>query len=136
MCVHVHDCVSENMCVCVCERESVYHCVHACMHQCCVSLCVCVCLRERECVCVCVCVVLVCTCAYTMQFQRPTNGGVLDLSRYYAGQKEYEVELQFSSGLTSHPDRLKTGWEDNRDGEDPVPGSSSDVSSEFGASQG
>ena len=102
----------------------MYHCVHACMHQ----------WRERESVCV--CVVLVCTCAYTMQFQRPTNGGVLDLSRYYAGQKEYEVELQFSSGLTSHPDRLKTGWEDNRDGEDPVPGSSSDVSSEFGASQG
>lgn len=55
---------------------------------------------------------------------------VVKLPRYFAGQKEYEVELQFSSGLTSHPDRLKTGWEENRDGEDPVPGSSSDVSSE------
>lgn len=58
------------------------------------------------------------------------------LPRYYAGQKEYEVELQFTSGLVSHPDRLKTGWEDNRDGEDPVPGSSSDLSSDHGPSQG
>ncbi|KAK7489378.1 hypothetical protein BaRGS_00019322 [Batillaria attramentaria] len=56
---------------------------------------------------------------------------VVKLPRYFAGQKEYEVELQFTSGLTSHPDRLKTGWEENRDGEDPVPGSSSDVSSPF-----
>ncbi|KAL8561388.1 hypothetical protein ACOMHN_063315 [Nucella lapillus] len=37
---------------------------------------------------------------------------VVKLPRYYARQKEYEVELQFSSGLTGHPDRLKAGWED------------------------
>lgn len=55
--------------------------------------------------------------------------------RYFAGQKEYEVELQFTSGLTGHPDRLKTGWEENKDGEDPVPGSSSDLGSDS-ASQG
>ncbi|KAK7091940.1 uncharacterized protein [Littorina saxatilis] len=60
---------------------------------------------------------------------------VVKLPRYYAAQKEYEVELQFTSGLTGHPDRVKTGWEDNRDGEDPVPGSASDLSSEPGLSQ-
>ncbi|XP_076438172.1 uncharacterized protein LOC143277267 isoform X2 [Babylonia areolata] len=61
---------------------------------------------------------------------------VVKLPRYYAGQKEYEVELQFTSGLTGHPDRLKTGWEENRDGEDPMAGSSSDLSSEHATSQG
>ncbi|PVD32684.1 hypothetical protein C0Q70_08129 [Pomacea canaliculata] len=60
---------------------------------------------------------------------------VIKLPRYFAGQKEYEVELQFTSGLTGHPDRLKTGWEENKDGEDPVPGSSSDLGSDS-ASQG
>ena len=69
-------------------------------------------------------------------YQLLSNGRVRDFFRYYAGQKEYEVELQFSSGLTGHPDRLKMGWEDNRDGEDPVPGSSSDLGSELGMSQG
>ena len=28
--------------------------------------------------------------------------------RYLAGQKEYEVELQFSSGILAHPDRINT----------------------------
>ena len=49
-------------------------------------------------------------------------------SRFFAGQKEYEVELQFSSGLTGYPDRVKTGWEEERDGEKAEVGSSTDVS--------
>lgn len=40
-----------------------------------------------------------------------------------AGQKEFEVELQFSSGLLSHPDRVNTGGELNKDGENPIAGS-------------
>ncbi|XP_035825164.1 uncharacterized protein LOC101851493 [Aplysia californica] len=55
---------------------------------------------------------------------------IIRLPRYFAGQKEYEVELQFSSGLTGHPDRVKTGWEENRDGEEPEAGSSGDVSTD------
>ena len=87
--------------------------------------------------CVCLCVWYWFACALRpCGFNDQPTVMSLTFARYYAGQKEYEVELQFSSGLTGHPDRLKTGWEDNRDGEDPVPGSSSDVSSEFGASQG
>ena len=50
--------------------------------------------------------------------------------RYLAGQKEYEVELQFTSALTGYPDRVKTGWEENKDGEEPVPGSVSDIGSD------
>ncbi|XP_041361349.1 uncharacterized protein LOC121377431 [Gigantopelta aegis] len=55
---------------------------------------------------------------------------VVKLPRYLAGQKEYEVELQFTSALTGYPDRVKTGWEENKDGEDPLPGSVSDVGSD------
>ncbi|KAK6182267.1 hypothetical protein SNE40_009987 [Patella caerulea] len=55
---------------------------------------------------------------------------VVKLPRYLAGQNEYEVELQFTSSLTSYPDRIKTGWDENRDGEDPVPGSVSDLSTD------
>ena len=50
--------------------------------------------------------------------------------RYLAGQKEYEVELQFSSGMLSYPDRVNTGGEEYRDGEYPVPGSLPDLHSE------
>lgn len=45
-----------------------------------------------------------------------------------AGQKEYEVELQFTSGLLSSPDRTKSG-EENIDGEKAVFGSRSDINS-------
>ena len=48
--------------------------------------------------------------------------------RYLSGQKEYEVELQFSSGILAFPDRVKTG-EEYRDGEAPIPGSLEDISS-------
>lgn len=48
--------------------------------------------------------------------------------RYIAGQKEYEVELQFSSQLMSFPDRVK-GAEEAVDGEQPIPGSSLSVDS-------
>ncbi|ELU11189.1 hypothetical protein CAPTEDRAFT_202332 [Capitella teleta] len=44
------------------------------------------------------------------------------LPRYLAGQKEYEVELQFSSGMVAYPDRVNIG-DEYRDGEAPVPGS-------------
>lgn len=44
------------------------------------------------------------------------------------GQKEYEVELQFTSGLVSYPIRTKTG-EDFVDGEQPIYGSTIDVNS-------
>ena len=42
---------------------------------------------------------------------------VVRLPRYLAGQKEYEVELQFSSGLLNSPDRVKTAETDTFDGE-------------------
>ncbi|KAK3732447.1 hypothetical protein RRG08_037451 [Elysia crispata] len=61
---------------------------------------------------------------------------IIKLPRYFAGQKEYEVELQFSSGLTGYPDRVQTGWEETRDGEEPEAGSSGDVSMEAGSSHG
>ena len=48
--------------------------------------------------------------------------------RYMAGQKEYEVELQFTSNLLGHPKRTKTG-EELADGEEPVYGSHSDLQS-------
>ena len=44
------------------------------------------------------------------------------------GQKEYEVELQFTSGMISYPIRTKTG-EEFVDGEHPVYGSVSDMAS-------
>jgi len=50
--------------------------------------------------------------------------------RYLAGQKEFEVELEFSSLLTAYPDRVKTGGEECLDGENPEPGSTSTVGSE------
>ncbi|CAD5113719.1 DgyrCDS2883 [Dimorphilus gyrociliatus] len=51
---------------------------------------------------------------------------VIRLPRYLAGQKEYEVELQFSSGMLGFPDRINTG-EEYRDGEAPIPGSLGDI---------
>ena len=56
--------------------------------------------------------------------------------RYLAGQKEYEVELQFSSGMLAYPDRVDTGGEQYRDGEPPVPGSLLDIQSLQQTSQG
>ncbi|XP_057308593.1 uncharacterized protein LOC130646936 [Hydractinia symbiolongicarpus] len=53
---------------------------------------------------------------------------IIKLPRYMAGQKEYEVELQFTSGLLSSPDRTKSG-EENIDGEKAVFGSRSDINS-------
>jgi hypothetical protein len=44
---------------------------------------------------------------------------VLKLPRYLAGQKEYEVELQFTSGLLGFPDRLGDS-ESAVDGNDPL----------------
>ncbi|XP_066268973.1 uncharacterized protein [Branchiostoma lanceolatum] len=60
---------------------------------------------------------------------------VIKLPRYLAGQKEYEVELQFSAQLLSHPDRVQDA-EENRDGEDPLPGSRLDLSSRFSSQRG
>ncbi|CAB3994118.1 partial [Paramuricea clavata] len=54
---------------------------------------------------------------------------VVLLPRYMAGQKEYEVELQFTSNLLGHPKRTKTG-EELADGEEPVYGSQSDLHSQ------
>jgi len=59
----------------------------------------------------------------------------ITVCRYMAGQKEYEVELQFTSGITGYPDRVKTGWEENKDGEEPVPGSTTDMASQTTKSQ-
>ncbi|XP_077989963.1 uncharacterized protein LOC144444426 [Glandiceps talaboti] len=53
---------------------------------------------------------------------------VVKLPRYLAGQKEYEVELQFSSNILSFPDRVK-GAEEPVDGEAPIPGSRQDLAS-------
>ena len=44
------------------------------------------------------------------------------------GQKEYEVELQFTSGLIGYPIRTKTG-EECIDGEQPIYGSNTDLAS-------
>lgn len=49
--------------------------------------------------------------------------------RYMAGQKEYEVELQFTSGLLSSPDRTKTN-EENIDGEKAIFGSKQELESQ------
>ena len=43
--------------------------------------------------------------------------------RYIGGEKEYEVELQFSSALVNHPDRINLGGEEYKDSENPVLGS-------------
>ena len=48
--------------------------------------------------------------------------------RYMAGQKEYEVELQFSSGILSYPSRTNID-EENIDGEEPIFGSRIDLKS-------
>jgi len=53
---------------------------------------------------------------------------IIKLPRYLMGQKEYEVELQFTSGMVSYPIRTKTG-EDFVDGEQPVYGSTTDFGS-------
>ena len=37
------------------------------------------------------------------------------------------MELQFSSGMLSYPDRVNTGGEEYRDGEVPIPGSMPEV---------
>ena len=42
---------------------------------------------------------------------------IVRLPRYLAGQKEYEVELQFSSGILNSPDRIKAAEEMTFDGE-------------------
>ncbi|EDV22569.1 uncharacterized protein TRIADDRAFT_58934 [Trichoplax adhaerens] len=47
---------------------------------------------------------------------------VIKLPRYLAGQKEYEVELQFSSNMIAFPDRTRV-VEETKDGEKPVFGS-------------
>lgn len=59
---------------------------------------------------------------------------IIKLPRYMAGQKEYEVELQFTSGLLSSPDRTKT-VEENIDGEKAIFGSRSDMQSPNGLSR-
>ncbi|WAR17496.1 hypothetical protein MAR_032090 [Mya arenaria] len=51
--------------------------------------------------------------------------------KYLGGMKEYEVELEFSSALTAYPDRRRTGGEEYRDGEAPMLGSQSDLSSDI-----
>ena len=63
------------------------------------------------------------------------TGNIISYFRYLAGQKEYEVELQFSSGMLSYPDRVNTGGEEYRDGEYPVPGSLTDLHSNSEGSQ-
>ncbi|XP_052761377.1 uncharacterized protein LOC128204074 isoform X2 [Mya arenaria] len=58
---------------------------------------------------------------------------IVKLPRYLGGMKEYEVELEFSSALTAYPDRRRTGGEEYRDGEAPMLGSQSDLSSDMGS---
>ena len=53
---------------------------------------------------------------------------IVRLPRYMAGQKEYEVELGFTSGLLGAPDRTRNAG-DNIDGEVAVFGSRSDINS-------
>ena len=53
---------------------------------------------------------------------------IVRLPRYMAGQKEYEVELGFTSGMLGAPDRTRNAGE-NIDGEMAVFGSRSDVNS-------
>ncbi|KAL4218371.1 Orofacial cleft 1 candidate [Mactra antiquata] len=58
---------------------------------------------------------------------------IVKLPRYLGGMKEYEVELEFSSAMTAYPDRRHTGGEEYRDGEAPMLGSQSDLSSQMGS---
>ena len=58
---------------------------------------------------------------------------IIKLPRFLAGQKEYEVELQFTSGLLAFPDRVRTA-EESRDGEKALPGSLEDLQSTTGGS--
>ena len=51
---------------------------------------------------------------------------VLPTCRYLAGQKEYEVELQFTSGLLGFPDRLGD-TQPAVDGNDPIISSQEDI---------
>lgn len=53
---------------------------------------------------------------------------IVKLPRYMAGQKEYEVELQFTSGILSYPSRTNID-EENIDGEEPIYGSRMDLKS-------
>ncbi|CAH3160843.1 unnamed protein product [Porites lobata] len=53
---------------------------------------------------------------------------IVKLPRYMAGQKEYEVELQFTSGILSYPSRTNID-EENIDGEEPIFGSRIDLKS-------
>ncbi|KAJ8321997.1 hypothetical protein KUTeg_000468 [Tegillarca granosa] len=55
---------------------------------------------------------------------------IVKLPRYHAGQNEIEVELQFSSGLIGHPDRVNIGNEEYKDGEKPIPGSVASIQSD------
>ena len=57
----------------------------------------------------------------------------LSFSRYMAGQKEYEVELQFTSGILSYPSRTNID-EENIDGEEPIFGSRMDLKSQSASS--
>ena len=50
-----------------------------------------------------------------------------------AGQKEYEVELQFTSGILSYPSRTNID-EENIDGEEPIFGSRMDLKSQSASS--
>ena len=59
---------------------------------------------------------------------------VLKLPRYLAGQKEYEVELQFTSGLLGFPDRLQD-TESAVDGNDPVVDQQDEVREALGGSR-
>lgn len=59
---------------------------------------------------------------------------IVKLPRHLASQKEYEVELEFSSSITGFPSRVNPG-EEYRDGEEPIPGSLSSISSNPSPSQ-
>ncbi|XP_078490654.1 uncharacterized protein LOC100184102 [Ciona intestinalis] len=70
---------------------------------------------------------------------------VVRLPRYLSGQKEYEVELQFTSGLLSHPDRIENSEEavdgekiptieDGEDNNSSIDDRSSNLSIKFGTS--
>ncbi|XP_067936655.1 uncharacterized protein [Watersipora subatra] len=48
---------------------------------------------------------------------------IIRLPRYIDGQKEYEVELKFSSALVNHPDRVNMDGEEYKDSENPILGS-------------
>lgn len=58
---------------------------------------------------------------------------IIKLPRYLAGQKEFEVELHFTSSMVGYPDRVRSA-EEYRDGEKPLPGSTSTMDSDEGSS--